>query len=212
MTNLENFPNNIKFFQNDEYRFTKDAIDLAKFCNVKKSDNVLELCAGSGAISFYVYALNAFNKMYLNELQSKVCETLHKNIQINKLENKAYVIGGDLKDIKAHEFEKKFDVIICNPPYFKGGTNLEYSKALCKHEVTVTLKEIIKKASELIKDKGKFYLCMNIDRSAELLGELYQHNFHAKRINYLTNGGKDAYLLLVEAVYNGKTGVKVIID
>ena len=45
-----------------------------------------------------------------------------------------------------------------------------------------TLQEIVKKASELIKDKGKFYLCMTIDRSAELLGELYTHNFHVKKI------------------------------
>lgn len=214
MINIENFPNGIQVLQNDEYKFTKDSIDLAKFCVVKNSDNVLELCAGSGAISFYVYALNKFNKLYLNELQPNFCEILDKNIVLNNLQENANILRGDLKNLKAKDFDKKFDVIICNPPYYKVEKDVQISdksKALCKHEITITLKDVIKKATELIKDKGKFYICMIANRSAELLGELYLHNFHAKRIKYLSNGKDGVYTILVEAVFNGKIGAKVIV-
>lgn len=212
MTNFEDFPNGIKFYQSKEYKFTKDSIDLAKFCTIKNSDNVLELCAGSGAISFYAYALKCFNKLYLNELQSSFCDVINQNIKLNNLKDKVVLLPGDLKNLKAQDFEKKFDTIICNPPYYKEcETSLEYSKAICKHEITITLQEIIKKVSELIKDKGKFYICMTADRSAELLGELYAYNFHAKKVKYLTNNKNEAYLVLVEAVFNGKIGTKIII-
>lgn len=212
MTNIEEFPNGIKIYQNDEYRFTKDSIDLAKFCKIKQSDNVLEFCAGCGVISFYAYALNNFNKLFLNELQHSFCEVIEKNIKLNHLENKFVLLEGDLKNLKPNNFEKKFDVIICNPPYYKREDKDVTFKDVCKREITITLKEIIQKASELIKDKGKLYLCMTVDRSAELLGELYLFNFHAKRIKYLLNKNNEPYLILVEAGFNSKIGTKVIIE
>lgn len=212
MTNLEEFPNGIKIYQNTEYCFTKDSIDLAKFINLNKTDNILELCAGSGVISFYSYSIKNFNKVYLNELQESFCETINKNIKLNKLENKFFVLQGDLKDLISNQFDKKFDIIICNPPYFKGEVKEKTPYNICKHELTITLKDIIKKASELIKDKGKLYLCMSAERSAELLGELYSHNFQAKRIKYITNNKGEVYLILVEARYNSNIGVKISIE
>ena len=211
MTNLEIFPNGIKIIQNKEYCFTKDSIDLAKFCNSKSGDNVLELCAGCGVISFYAFALNKFSKLYLNELQTAFCQTIDKNIKLNNMQDKAFLLPGDLNELKAQNFEKKFDVIICNPPYFKNGSVAKTPYNICKYEISVTLKDVISKARELIKDKGKLYLSMTADRSAELLGELYASNFHAKRIKYLSNDKSEAYLMLVEAVFNGKIGSKIIV-
>jgi len=211
MTNLEEFPNGIKIYQNDEYKFTKDSIDLAKFCNVKSSDSVLELCAGSGVISFYLYSLKNFKNVFINELQSNFCNIIDKNIKLNNLENKAKILNGDLKTLKASNFDRKFDAIICNPPYYKGENVEKNSTTICKHEITITLKEIIIKASELIKDKGKFFICMTANRSAELLGELYLHNFHVKRIKYLSNK-REMYLILVEAVFNGNIGTRVVVE
>ena len=60
---IEEFPNGIKIYQGlDGYKFTKDAVDLAKFCNIKHTDSVLEMCAGSGVVSFYTYSLCNFQK------------------------------------------------------------------------------------------------------------------------------------------------------
>ena len=188
---LENFPNGIKFLQTPSYRFTKDAIDLAKFCEVKSSDRVLELCAGGGVISFYLYDLKKFEKLYLNELQLENCEIINQNIELNSLNDFARCLSGDLKKLSLEDFDKKLDVIICNPPYYKHNNiknvNTDYSKAVSKHEVCITLAEIIKKASELIKDKGKFFVVMTAERSAELLGLLYQNRFFVKRMKYLQN-------------------------
>ena len=78
---LENFDNGISILQSDDYyKFTQDAIMLAKFCNIKHTDNVLELCAGSGVISFYAYSLSSFNHLYFNEIQPEMCEIIKENI------------------------------------------------------------------------------------------------------------------------------------
>lgn len=212
---LEEFPNGIKFLQTENYMFTKDAIDLAKFCVVKPSDEVLELCAGGGVVSFYLYGLSKFKKMYLNELQEENCNIINANIELNSLTNIATCLSGDLKKLSLKDFTRKLDVIICNPPYYKcNGANLnfEYSKAISKHEIYITLSEVVKKTSELIKDKGKFFVVMTEERGAELLGLLYQNNFCAKRIKYIFGAKGQVNLMLCEAVYNGKDGVKIEIE
>ena len=215
MTNLtlEELPNGIKLYQNEKgYKFTKDAIDLAKFCKVKPSDSVLEMCAGCGIISFYLYGLSKFSKLYLNEIQKSFCEIINKNIELNSMQTIANCIEGNLKDLSNKNFDKKLDVIICNPPYFKidgHKINEEYSIAVARHEIEVTLEELVMKAKTLIKDKGKFYLVLPSSRLVEVITCLSNQGFEVKRLKFLTNGTKQAYLVLIESVFRAKTGVQV---
>ncbi len=213
---IEEFPNGIKIFQsNDGYKFTKDAVELAKFCNIKHTDNVLELCAGSGVVSFYMYSLNTFNQLFLNEIQHQNCEIINKNIQLNNIQNKAKCLEGNLNDLRVTDFPKKLDVIVCNPPYFKvvgSKVNSNYSVAISRHEIETDLSKIIKKSSQLIKDKGRLYLCMNEERFAEMVAELSLNHFECKRIKFLTNQKGRVNLCLVEAVFKAKSGVKITIE
>lgn len=213
---IEEFPNGIRLYQGKEgYKFTKDAVDLAKFCTIKHTDNVLEMCAGSGVISFYAYSLTNFNRIYLNEIQHINCEIIEKNINLNNLQGIAKCFECNLKDLKLTDFDKKLDVIICNPPYFKVQGNIineNYSVAISRHELEVTLEKIVDKASQLIKDKGRFYLCMTPDRMAETVAILHNKKFECKRIKFLLNKNKVVNLVLFEAFYNAKTGVKIIIE
>lgn len=213
---IEEFPNGVRVFQDENgYKFTKDAIDLATFCNIKHTDNVLELCAGGGVVSFYAYALSSFDKLYLNEIQPYACEVIKKNIELNNMQDKAVCLEGNLKELAISDFIKKLDVIVCNPPYFKVSTqkiSLDYARAVARHEIEATLEDVIKKAGELIKDKGKFYLVMTAERMAEVIYLLKTYKFECKRIKILKNKANEAYLAIFEAVYNGKTGVKVVIE
>ena len=117
---LENFENGISIIQSDDYyKFTQDAIMLAKFCNIKHSDDVLELCAGSGVISFYAYSLCPFNHLYFNEIQAEMCKIIEENIAYNNFKRRSKNFNCNLKELKLTDFKKPLDVIICNPPYFK---------------------------------------------------------------------------------------------
>ena len=74
MTNLtlEHFDNGIKIYQDENlYKFTSDAIKLAKFCKIKSTDNVLDMCAGSGVVGLYAYSVKSYNKIYFNGFRFK---------------------------------------------------------------------------------------------------------------------------------------------
>ncbi|MBR6779114.1 MAG: methyltransferase [Clostridia bacterium] len=211
---LENFDNGISIYQCENYyKFTQDAIMLAKFCNIKHSDNVLELCAGSGVISFYAYSLCPFNHLYFNEIQPEMCAIIEENIKFNNFKRRSKIFNCNLKDLKLSDFPKSLDAIICNPPYFKANekskTNQKQEIALARHEIEANLEDIISKSSELLKDKGRLYMVHLATRSAELISLCAKYKLEAKRIKFIFNGDKEAYLVLIEAVKNGKPGVRI---
>lgn len=211
---LEHFDNGISVYQNDNYyKFTTDAILLAKFCNIKHSDHVLEMCAGSGVISFYAYSLCPFSKIYLNEIQPKMCDIINENIALNGFKRKSILFNYNLKELKLCDFSKPVDVIICNPPYQKlngGKINERYEIALARHELEATLEDIIKKGSELVKDKGRFYMVHQANRSTEAIILFHKYGFEVKQMQFHYTEGKDAYLVLIEAIKGANPGVKIL--
>ncbi len=212
---LENFGNGISIYQcNELYKFTTDAILLAKFCNIKHTDNVLELCAGSGVISFYAYSLSNFNHLYFNEIQPEMCKIIEENIRYNNLKRKSKIFNCNLKNLALADFKKPVDVIICNPPYLKVNDksliNEKREIALSRHEIEATLEDIIKKSSELIKDKGRLYMVHLAARSAELIALCHNYKLEVKKMKFIFTNDKEAYLVLIEAVKNANPGVRVL--
>ncbi len=213
MTNLslEYLENGIKVYQdNDLYKFTSDAIKLAKFCKVKKTDNVLDMCAGCGVVGFYVYALNGCNKLYFNEIQTQMCKLIDKSIQLNSLQDKCKVINADLNVLNPGDFDKPFDAIVCNPPYFKLNGKIKENEdlAICRHEIKTNLQQIVAKASKLIKEQGKFYLIIPANRMCETIILFAQNAFEVKNLQ-VYHSKQYATVCLLEGVKNGKSGVKV---
>ena len=211
---LEHFDNGIAVYQSDNYyKFTQDAIMLAKFCNIKHSDDVLELCAGSGIISFYAYSLCPFSHLYFNEIQPEMCKIIEENIAFNGFKRRSKIFNCNLKELKSSDFKKHLDVIICNPPYFKiddkSKLNEKYEIAIARHEIEATLEDIIAKSSELLKDKGRLYMVHLASRSAEICTIASKHKLEIKRMKFVFNGEKEAYLVLIEAIKNAKPGVRI---
>jgi len=211
---LENFENGVKIYQYENlYKFTSDAIRLAKFCNIKHSDNVLDMCAGCGVVGFYAYSINSCNKIYFNEIQPRFCELIEKNIALNLLNDKAVVLCKDLNELSINDFEKPLDVILCNPPYFKvnGKIKNDESIAMCRHEIKTNLTQVVSKAGSLIKNMGRFYLVIPADRLCECITELNKFKFEPKQIKMFYTKDK-ASICVIESVKGAKSGVVINIE
>ena len=132
------------------YRFTSDSVLLSRFAHAKKNDVVADFCAGSGIVAFHFYALNRAKlrdlKFTLFEMQPELAALSEKTAAINGFDNFT-IVQGKLQDIPK-EYNEKFSLVLCNPPYENGGfDNDEYCKAVCRKEITINLKEIAKAAS-----------------------------------------------------------------
>jgi len=209
---LEDLYQDKKIVQNKTlYRFTSDSILLSRFARAKAGDIVADFCSGSGVVGLHFLCLNGhISGLTLFEMQKSLADMSQKTVDINCFDN-VKVENCKLQDIGV-EYNDKFSLILCNPPYETGGfENLSYEKAICRKEITITLKEIVDIAFKKLKFGGRFAIINRADRSAELIYLLKQKNLEPKRIQYVS-GSRDAkpYLVMVEAVKGGKQGVDVL--
>ncbi len=206
---------NLKVLQDDElYCFTSDSILLARFAKVKKGDVVADFCSGSGIVGFYLYGLNSqfINSLTLFELQKPLFDLSVKSIELNGLENKFSAVNTRLQNI-SNQYVGKFSLIVCNPPYMSkdsGAHDKDESLAICRREVELSLEELISVISTCLKYGGRTAMVHRADRLADIVCTMRAHGIEPKRIQFVKSGDKEPYLLLIEGVKGGKSGIRVM--
>lgn len=208
---LESFYGDKKIIQNiNLYRFTSDSILLSKFAKAKFGDKVADFCSGSGVVGFHFLCLNSvISSLTLFEMQESLADMSRRTAQLNEFD--CEVVCTRLQDISA-EFNDRFSLILCNPPYERGGFENEvYERAICRKELTITLEEIVEQAFKKLKFGGRLAMINRADRVAELIYLLKKRGLEPKRIQFVCGTlGAKPYLVMVEAVKGGKEGVDVL--
>lgn len=196
------------------YRFTSDSVLLSKFAKPKKRDVVADFCAGSGIVGFHFYALHRekFPQMpvTLFEMQEDLLNLARKTAKYNGFDNFSFV-QGKLQELPK-EYDEKFSLVLCNPPYERGGfDNDEYHKAVCRKELTIRLEEIAKAASRALKFGGRLCMLHRADRIAEVCYTLHDAKLEVKKIQFVGGRyGSKPYLVIVEGVKGGKPNTEIL--
>ena len=146
----------------------------------------------------------------LFEMQEELSALSKKTAKWNGFENFSFVCG-KLQEMDK-EYHEKFSLILCNPPYERGGfDNDEYHKAVCRKEITINLDEIAKAAAFVLKFGGRICMLHRADRVAEVCYTLKKYNLEVKKLQFVGGrSGMKPYLLLIEAVKGGKANVEIL--
>ena len=204
----------LKIYQDDNaFKFSIDSVLLAEFVNINyRCKNIIDLCSGNAPIPMILST--KFNKNIIGvELQKKIYDLGIKSVKINDIKN-IELINEDVNNI-IEKFNYKFDIITCNPPYFKVNKNSKVNdyniKAIARHELYITLEDIIRISSKIILDSGSLYLVHRCDRLVELIDLLKKYNFGLRKLQFVyDNERSDSCFLLVEAKYRCKSDLKVL--
>ncbi len=205
---------NLKIYQNSSYfSFSLDSIILGNYATIRLRDQrIVDFCTGNGVVPLILS--KRCNKNIIGvELQEKLAELANKSVIYNHLEDQIEIVCADVKDF-SKEHLNEFDLILCNPPYFKvedkSSFNDSYEKMIARHEVFLTLEEICDCAKKILKDNGNICMVHRSDRLMELLEELRKYGLEPKRIKFVYETvEKDSTLVLIEAQKCGKVGLKV---
>lgn len=204
-----------KIYQNDDYfKFSLDSLLLAKFVKPDYKDKkILDLCTGNAPIPILLSKNNNFEIIGI-EIQKEICKLACESVKINNIKN-VKIINDDLKNIKNYFPGNNFDIITCNPPYFKvekdSLLNNSKIKSIARHEILITLEEIIKVSYSTLKDKGKLYIVHRTDRIIELINLLTKYKFGIKRLQIIyPNITSNGSMIIIEAKKDCKHDVKII--
>ena len=215
INDLVNF-NNIKIYQNKNYfNFSLDSILLPNFVILNnKTKKVLDLCTGNIPIPL-ILSKKTKALIYGVEIQKEIFDLAEKTLKINNLENQIILINKDAKEL-VNDFETDiFDLITCNPPYFKDSNtsikNNNNIKSIARHEILIKLEDIINISKKLLKNNGSLSLIHRTDRLIDIIILMRQNNIEPKRIRFIyPKAGKESNLVLIDGRKNGKPGLKIL--
>jgi len=189
------------------YKFTSDAILLSKFAEGKVNDKVADFCSGSGIVGLHFYLLNrkTTKLVHMYEIQEELATMSKKSIELNNLIDTIEVFNIPIQNID-NDKNGLYSLILCNPPYKKVNSGEKCEKdhiTICRHEVTVTLEEIIKVASRKLKFSGRLCICQKIERFIDSIELFKQYGLNPSRVQFVTSNSKnEPYLFMLEG-YKG---------
>ena len=206
----------IKIVQNKNYfNFSLDSILLPNFVNLtEKTKKILDLCTGNAPIPL-VLSTKTNAKIIGIEIQKEIYDLAVESIEINKLKEKIEIINDDVKNASKRFETDTFDIITCNPPYFKKKENSIINdnkiKSIARHEIEIQLEDIIKISKKLLKNGGSLCMIHRTDRFSEVLDNMKKNNIEPKRIRFIyPKLNKESNLFLIDGKKNGNVGLKIL--
>ena len=201
---------NAYIYQDTEYfKMSLDSLLLAKFVTINMRDkNIIDLATGNAPIPML---LTYRTKAHICgvEIQEEVYNLANLSIKKNKMTQQISLINEDVNNITDYFKPDTFDVVTCNPPYFKTNNTLfennNIIKASARHEKLLTLEDILRVSN------GRLAMVHRTERLMEILFLMKKYNIEPKKIRFVyPNNAKNSDLVLIEGTLNGKSGLKIM--
>ncbi|MEG2706922.1 MAG: methyltransferase domain-containing protein [Erysipelotrichaceae bacterium] len=197
-----------RILQDDSmFHFNSDTAHLAHFMKIKTSDDVLDIGTNNGAL--LLYAARFTKKRLVGvEIQEKAAQLAQINMEMHEIKD-FNIVTCDIKDYP----KDQFNVIICNPPYFKLSEQIiePTSKQIARHELYLDLDTLLKQFERLCSDSGRIYFVHRGDRLAEIIEKLHNVHIEVKTLQIIYDENKEeARGILIEAIKQAKPGIKIL--
>lgn len=203
-------------YQNEEwFKFSLDSVLLAHFVTIHlRVKKVMDLATGNAPIPILL-TLKTKASIYGVEYQKCIYDLGIESVIENGISQQVNLIHEDVRTLHQKFPGDSFDVVTCNPPYFRAGDpnyfNDNSVKSLARHEITLTLEDVLKQASYLLKNGGIFAMVHRTERFVEIMDEMRKYHIEPKRVQFIyPKKGRNSDLFLIEGIKNGKIGLKLL--
>ena len=195
------------------YRFSIDSVLLAFHSGPRPGNRVLDLGAGCGIVSLIMAVRAPDIRIFAVELQPELCGLADANVNQNRLGDRIQVMHMDMRLLKPKMTDGPADLIVCNPPYRRSGSgrlNPAEQRAVARHEIKVTLNDILETTRRMLRTAGRFVTIYTVERITDILVRMRSEHIEPKFLRMIhSTQDSDAKLVLIEGVKGGKPGLKV---
>lgn len=199
----------------EDFNFSLDSVLLPNFVTLNsKIERVLDIGCGNAPIPL-ILSTKTNAKITGIEIQEKSYLLAKESIELNGKDNQIEIINEDINDYYLKCESDTYDVITCNPPYFKynstSNLNFNETKTLARHEITLNLEQLFKISKKLLKNNGVISIVHRPERLVEIVEQMKKNNIEPKKIRFVyPKKEKEANILLIEGMKNGKSGLKIL--
>jgi tRNA1Val (adenine37-N6)-methyltransferase len=170
------FQGRLKVIQKKQgYRFSLDAVLLARLASVSPGDRVIDLGTGCAIIPLILACSTEAETIVGVEIQKELADIALRNVSLNEFNNRISIVNEDLRKLTSLYPPGSFDCILSNPPFRKidtGRLNMADQKAIARHELRVSLPELLQVGFRLLKPGGRMFLIYPAFRLVDLFYEM----------------------------------------
>ncbi len=164
------------YSQPTEYRFSHDSVFLARRAfellggRDFSSRHALDLCAGSGIIGMdFLFHRRAAGgslprEFDFLEVQAVYWPHFQENLKrLGELATTCHFLQRNYDDLQRPEFAGKYDLILCNPPYFlqgQGKLSTSEFKNRCRFFIDSDLKNLLLGIANCLSSEGAAYVLL----------------------------------------------------
>ena len=200
----------MKLFQKETgYRYNSDTLLLYDFISsFNPKGNLLDVGCGCGILALLLKRDFPHLQVNLLDIQEENCAIARANATQNNIEIDSFTC----KNFLESSFEKPFDIIVSNPPFYHAGSvkSDDDHLTISRHSSYLPLDTFAKHASKWLVNKGYFIVCYDAKQSDALIVALMNAHLKIEDMRFVhTKADNDASLVLIRARKNSKTMCKV---
>ena len=195
------------------YKYGEDTVLLFKLFQAslnKKNIKLLDIGTGNGILPILLSDNEFLSELVGIDIQKENIDRANQALQLNKIEKN---ILFECMDIREYRKSNYFDIIISNPPYMNDNgkkINENEHKAISRHEIKLSLNELISNAKRLLKPVGLLYFIHRTHRLVEIIKALDKNNFSIKKIIFIYSAQNNkSTMMFVEAVKGKKIKLEI---
>jgi tRNA1Val (adenine37-N6)-methyltransferase len=137
--------------------------------------NILDIGAGTGLLSLML-AQQSFVEIDAIEIDEHSMIQAQKNFSESQWYGKLHAIRADIRNWIS---PKKYDLVICNPPFYENDLrSSNQKKNIAKHHDALTLDELASIAKLRLEDNGKFAVLLPYHRIEAFIKVALKNDLH----------------------------------
>lgn len=195
------------------YRFSLDAVLLARFAAERPASAAVDLGCGCGVVGLCLLALGGVREVLGIDVQAEMADRSRRSAAWNGWEDRCRFLTSGVQEVRARLAPHSFPLVVTNPPYrpaSEGRRSADPGAAVARQELAGTLADFVAAAGYLLPERGAFCAVYPAGRLASLFATCREARLEPKVLRFThPREGRPASLALVRCVKGAGEGLEV---
>jgi len=159
-----------------------DGVLLGAWSEVENTRTIVDIGTGCGVIALMLAQRCPSAKVSGVEIDKKASIEARYNAERSPFTDRVDIRNASIQDF-ADEATATYDLIVCNPPFFTGGTMTQQAgREVARHTTKLSHNDLLTSARRLISKEGRFNVVLPFIEGHQFLNIAKTYGFHPIKI------------------------------
>lgn len=158
-----------------------DSCLFGALVSIEDKESVLDIGSGTGLLSLMLAQKSKNLCITAIEIDADAVLDAKENIEVSPFRNQINLVHQSVQDF-LKKSEKKYDLIVCNPPFYQNNLKSDKSsKNIAHHADELTFKDLTYSIDQLLTPEGSIWILLPPFEMSTFLKLSFEKGFYLKR-------------------------------